>query len=131
MDQVQSSDVARGLIVSQIPEPKTKVERGAKIRARVSADVPSSKVNSHAQYIYTLSIHLNDISEPVQLRVEMTDDRGTRVVYNQEQPPDADVEVSAQGVGKSAKFKVFYGDTLVKEFTKDADEDQPGNNPNP
>jgi serine/threonine protein kinase len=124
-----NSSVGNGLIVSQDPSPKSKVERNSKVRLTVSGGRASSSQGEVAgeekQYLYTLKIRMAGIEKAVVLRVEITDTHGTRSVYEQLHQPDDIIEIPAQGYGKEAKFGIYYDGELVKEIQKKAEEEAP------
>lgn len=120
----RSRETEAGMIVSQIPEPRAKVERGTRIRATISSgrgspgNEPETEVD--AVYAYTLSFPLEEVEEPVDVRVMMTDSRGTKEVYSRTHGPGEIVSFSAEGRGSEAIFRIFYNGELVRQVTERA-----------
>lgn len=125
VDEVRDRNVNAGLVVGQVPEPRIKVERFTPIRLKISTGsgraAPADPV-SNLKYLYTVTIRLSDIEEPVILRVDMTDARGTKTVHESRRQPDESVEVSAEGYGEKATFRLFYDGEMVKQVEKKAEE---------
>ena len=119
-----SRDVEPGLIMSQIPEPRAKVERGTMIRVTISSGrgrAADDIAETSAIYAYTLRFTLADLEEQVDVRVMMTDSRGTKQVYQQTHLPGDYVVVSTEGYGPEAIFRIFYNGELVRQVTERAE----------
>ncbi len=119
-------EVERGLIVRQVPEPRTKHERGTSIRVRISSGTEpaaGSGADENRKYLYTIKIKLTDLSEPVVLRVDMTDTRGTKTIHEEMHAPEEEIELTAEGYGGEAVFRIFYDGDLVTQVTKKADQE--------
>lgn len=135
VDNVQeepSAKIEKGLITRQDPAPQRRVERMSRINLWVSAGLQSPKPapgNPRTRYLYTMRIRLTKITEPVVLRVDITDANGTRNVYEQQHYPDQEVTVRTEGYGQQAIFRIYYNDELVTQVTKQADESSPDQNP--
>lgn len=125
INQVRDRDIEEGQIVAQTPERGNRVERGTRVRITISSgrNRPEPEPNPTQKYLYTVSIRLTDVLESVNLRVDLTDDRGTRTVHESMQGPEDQVEITAEGYGKEVVFRIFYDGQLVKQLTKRADED--------
>lgn len=126
VERVPSDKVKEGMIVTQFPEAKRKVQRLSSIRVQVSSG-KDSKANdpaSRIKYQYTLRIPLEGLETAIRLRVDMTDAKGTKTVHEAEHEPGELVEIIAEGFGKTAKFKVYYDDELVATKDVQADESE-------
>jgi serine/threonine-protein kinase len=131
--------IGEGLIVKTVPESKAKVNRGAAVQLVIStgpaqvdtSDEPtndqgnSDSGDSHSDsgnsYRYTLSIVLSDLQKPTEVRVDMTDDAGTRTVYDEERNQGDRFSVTATGEGNQAVFKVYYDNVPSKTIVKPAE----------
>jgi eukaryotic-like serine/threonine-protein kinase len=122
--RVQSTDVGEGKIVNQNPSAGTNISRDSRVSVRVSAGnrrVPSGR--SAARFLYRVSFNVPEGGAPVMVRVEMTDDRETTTVLEEERDPGSRIEIEAEGVGPQATFRVFFDDELVKQQTVRAEEE--------
>jgi serine/threonine-protein kinase len=119
-------NVEAGLIVGQIPEPRTKHERGTSVRVRISSGSEPARRDDPSfdrKFLYTVRIKLTGLTEPVVLRVDMTDTRGTKTVHEEMHSPEDEVEITAEGYGGEAVFRIFYDGDLVTQVTKKADQE--------
>lgn len=118
-----------GLIISQSPEAKAKVERFARVSVVVSSGKTGGQVSTNPdedkQYLYNLKIKLTGLKEGVVLRVEIVDSRGERTIYESPHEPEDTVDIPTQGYGKQATFKIFYDNQLVTTKEKKAEEEAP------
>ncbi|MBX3117802.1 MAG: PASTA domain-containing protein [Fimbriimonadaceae bacterium] len=122
VDEVRDRQLEPGLVVSHVPESRKRVERGTKVRFRVSSQTSGrSDRADETKYLYTIRIRLTGLTASVGLRVDMTDARGTRTVHEDFHDPDNLVEITAEGYGAEAVFRIFYDGELVKQVTKKAD----------
>lgn len=121
----RNREVDAGLIVGHTPEHRRKVERNTRIRVRISVgDRRASRdPEEDRKYLYNVSIRLSDIDEAVDLRVDITDSRGTRTVHESFSGPDELVEITAEGYGSEVVFRIFYDGEMVKQVAKNAHED--------
>jgi eukaryotic-like serine/threonine-protein kinase len=130
VEHVRRSNVEAGMIVEQVPEPRTKVERFTNVRVKIASGdgrpvMPTTRSNDNVKYLYSLRIGLSSITEPVELRVDMTDARGTSTIYERRHMPGDVVDASADGFGAEAVFRVFYNGEMVSQVRKRADEEAP------
>lgn len=125
ISETRNREVDAGLIVSQVPEQRKKVERGTRVRVTISSGNrrSSSSPEDDKRYLYTISIRLTDITKSVELRVDMTDSRGTRTVHDSTAEPEENVEVMAEGYGDEVVFRIFYDGELIKQVTKRGEDD--------
>jgi serine/threonine-protein kinase len=129
VNTMQDEKLASGLIGRQAPGPKSKVERFTRVNIWVSSG-PSQPPRTNptaaeARYLYTMRIRLTRITNPVVLKVEITDAKGTRQIYEAEHYPNEDVTVRTEGYGPEAVFRIYYDGELVSQVTKRADEGSP------
>lgn len=108
----------KGTIISQEPEKGSKTTRLSSIKIKVSTgevtEDKNDKKKGNQKYIVDLVVTLSDITEPVELKVEVTDRRGTRVIHNQMHDPEERVPLTAETFGDTATFKIYYDGDLVK-----------------
>lgn len=123
VQEVRDRQLDPGLVVSHVPESRKRVERGTKIRLRIASESSKNDKNNDKKYLYTIRIKLTGLASSVSLRVDMTDARGTRTVHEEFHDPDQLVEITAEGYGSEAVFRIFYDGELVKQVTKKADEE--------
>jgi eukaryotic-like serine/threonine-protein kinase len=118
-----------GLIISQSPDVKAKVERFGRVSVIVSSGKSGGQLpvnpDEEKQFLYNLKIKLTGLTEGVVLRVEILDARGERTIYESPHQPGDSVEIPAQGYGREATFKIYYDNQLVTTKEKKADEEAP------
>ncbi len=123
VDMVKSREIPAGQIVSQTPEAHSKLQRTSRIRVSVSngnKDTVVDNKDAKTTYEYTITIKLIDIEDPVNLRVDITDARGTRTVHEATHQPNDEVPVLALGYGKKVTFRIYYDGELVKQQDAEA-----------
>jgi hypothetical protein len=60
----------------------------------------------------------------ILVRVDMTDNAGTRTIFEDMKGPNSKIEINAEGLGSKATFHIFYDNELVQTVVKSArDED--------
>lgn len=122
--------LGRGLVISQIPNPATRVERGTRVRLTVSsgppADLPPVErpPRRGGNFIYNLRIVMPANDAPIFVRVEMTDERDTRTIYEREHEPGDEIRLSEEGVGPEAVFRIFFNGELVREVREVSSEER-------
>jgi serine/threonine-protein kinase len=125
--EVSSRDVDEGMVVGSEPEWGKRVERGTRVKLSVSVGRKRAErpAGVGEKLLYTIMITVAGVTEPVLLRVDITDDLGTRTVHESSQDPDAKVEVPAEGYGKKVTFQIYYDGELVKQVVQGNDEGKP------
>jgi len=121
IERVRDRDLEEGLIVSQVPEHGRKLERESKIRIKVSNG--NKRVDnevSNQRYTYKLKITMPAGAAPVLVRIDMTDDRETQTIHEEQHEPSQSFEVESEGYGKEVLFRVFFDNELVKQIQKTA-----------
>ncbi|MBC8064657.1 MAG: PASTA domain-containing protein [Chlorobia bacterium] len=122
------SKLDAGMIISQSPTAKAKVDRFGRVSIVVSSGKtggPPINAEQDKQYLYNLKIKLSGLTESVVLRVEIVDARGERTIYESPHEPEDNVEIPAQGYGKVATFKIYYDNQLVTTKEKKAEDEAP------
>jgi len=120
IDKTPNKDVDEGLIVSQAQPPRGKYERGTKVRVQVSSGRQRTRTSddpdADRKYVYTLTVKLSKLDQPVRVRVDMTDARGTKTIVDAEHNPDETLPIKAEGYGSQVTFRIFYNGELVKQM---------------
>ncbi|HMS55528.1 MAG TPA: PASTA domain-containing protein [Fimbriimonadaceae bacterium] len=119
--EVSSRDVEEGMVIGTEPEWGSRVERGTRVRLTVS--VGRKRPNDESRdvgekLLYTLKITVSGVTSAVILRVDISDDLGTRTIHESTQEPDAELELPAEGFGKKVTFQIYYDGELVKTVTQ-------------
>jgi serine/threonine-protein kinase len=118
---VRDDTVAPGLIVSQTPERRRRVERGTSIRVKVSNGPQApSQSGTNVRYKYTLTVTMPPGAVPIQVRVDMTDEQETRTIHEEQHEPGSTFTVESEGAGREAMFRVFFDGELVRQIVKQA-----------
>lgn len=128
VERATDPKVNEGLVLRSSPPARQKVERQSRVRLIVSngiATEPSATTQPTSEgFVYTLRVRLTDLAVPTQVRVEMEDGEGTRVMHDQVHDPGEEFDVSALGKGRKATFKFYYDGSLVKTIEKTAGEEE-------
>ena len=123
--------IEAGMIISQSPDAKAKVDRFGRVSVVVSSGKTAGTIldpDNNKQYLYNLTIRLTGLEEGVLLKVDIVLARGERTIYESPHQPEDVVEIPAQGYGKEATFKIYYDNQLVSTRLKKADEEATDNN---
>lgn len=115
------SEAPAGTIIKQVPEPGGKAQRQSRVRLTLSggptpetppADTTPPPVDE-VRHTYRLKFPVETDLGSVQVRVELTDDEGTRVVYDQSRRNGQTVSIREAGLGDTVTFEVYFDDELV------------------
>lgn len=117
-----SRDVPEGQILAQVPERGRRIERGTEVRVTLSR---ASRRGDRAEqdlrtYQFNLQVRLPADTPSVLLRVDMTDARETRTIFEERRVMGDVVEIEARGAGPEATFRIFYDGELIKQVTHNA-----------
>lgn len=124
VEAVRDPDVEEGMIIGTVPEWGRKVERFSTIRVRVSSGSKrSDRTTKGEKFLYTLHIKVSGTEQRVLLRVDMTDDEGTKTVHESDQEAGDTVDIQTEGYGSKVVFRIFYDNVMVKQVEKEADGD--------
>jgi beta-lactam-binding protein with PASTA domain len=122
IDKINDPSVPNGQICRQSPDAGSTVARSSKIHVAVS-DSSAPVVSKDAKhYIYTLNVALTHILQPVQVRIDMTDDEGTKTIFNETKNPEDSFTITQRGTGSKATFTVYYDGKQVEQKQEDAAE---------
>jgi serine/threonine protein kinase len=72
----------------------------------ITTSTPPSTSNKSNEY--DIKVNLNNISQPTEIRLDITDDNGTRTVLDEMHKPGDQFVTSTTGVGKQVKFELYY-----------------------
>lgn len=121
-------DAEPGMIIESSPARGRKVLRGTRITVTVASDRRESQedppVRVGDKYLYTVKIKTSGLTDQVLVRVDITDDSGTRTVHEDPHMPDEEFTIEAEGYGSKATFTIYYDGELVKTVEKSSGEDQ-------
>ncbi|MBS1723514.1 MAG: PASTA domain-containing protein [Armatimonadetes bacterium] len=124
LDKVRDRELAEGLIVTQNPGAGRRIERGSKVKVSVSNGDKrvADEGASTDRYLYKLTITMPPGAAPVAVRIDMTDDRETQTIFEEQKEPGEQFLVEHEGFGKEAMFRIFFDEVLVDQITKKATE---------
>ncbi len=123
----QDRNMEPGLIKSQVPEPRRQIERGSRIKVTITTEQRVRTEPSRTLHTFTIRVQVPDSLEgPVRVLVTMTDDEGTRTIDDQERNPGALYEISADGLGNEANFRIFFNGDLHEQKIVRASSDEEG-----
>jgi serine/threonine-protein kinase len=130
IDHAFDPSVPVDTICRQDPPAGTQITRDKPIHVAVnsqnaSAPPDASNPQEVQSYVYSPSIYLNDITQPVEVRIDVTDDQGTRTFFDEVKQPGDHIDTSVTAHGSQATFRIFYDGRLVKTITKNALESAP------
>ena len=121
-ENAPDSVVPSGQVARQTPEKGTRVERGSRVRL-VTSSGPATDAAPAANipaFIYTLDIKISNGGKSTRVRVDISDEQGVRLAYEERHSSGETAHVSVKGYGEQATFRIYYDDTLVKELTQKA-----------
>ena len=111
-------------VIRTDPPAKTKIERYSRIKVLVGdkASKPTEKPSSDENLIsYTYQFILENVDQETAVKVDMTDDFGTKTVFEENKQPGEVIVVNAKGKGAKVTFQIYFDGKLVKTETKEAD----------
>lgn len=123
----QDRNMEPGLIKSQVPEPRRQIERGSRIKVTITTEERVRTTPTRTLHTFTIRVKVpEDMEGVVRVLVTMTDDEGTRTIDDQDRNPGALYEISADGVGNEANFRIFFnGDLAEQKLVRASDEEEP------
>jgi serine/threonine-protein kinase len=120
-NRVDGRNAEPGTILSQDPPAAKKVERYSAIRVNV-AGISGQSAAKGKKTLYTLTVTLEGLSKPVNVRVTATDDVETKTLTDELRQPDEELTLETEGVGEEVVFRIYYNGEMVKQVTKKASE---------
>lgn len=120
IEQRRSRELEPGRVMSTTPDPRSKVERGTRIRLTVSTDSRNEAVSQIAQArgSYQLRISMPKGIGTVNVRVDINDISGARTIHDDRHRAGEVFEIEADGFGDPVYFKIFFNNDLVKTIEK-------------
>ncbi|MCX7800375.1 MAG: PASTA domain-containing protein [Fimbriimonadales bacterium] len=111
---VRSDDQPEGTIVGQEPEAGAKVEQGSALRVRVSGAAAAEALSEAPVWKRSVRLRLSRLNAPVVLRVDLTDDQGTRTIHEDLHQPDEVVELLPEVHGEKGTLEILYDGKTVQ-----------------
>lgn len=126
IDLVRDRELEEGLIVSQIPEARKKIGRFTKIRLKVSNG------NKRVGTTRNQDWHTNrvkfaipqDVGKDVVVRIDVTDDQGTKTLFEQVMIAGQEVDERVRWVGDQLIIRVFFDGELVEQMTAEPEKEE-------
>lgn len=119
IERVRDRELDEGLIVSHAPEARKKVERYTRLKIKVSngnrrssSDRPSPTHTNRVQFKVP-----SDLDRDVLVRVDVTDDEGTKTVFEELMSPGTDVDERVRWQGDELIIRIFFDGELIKQQT--------------
>jgi len=112
IEYVASNEYQRDFVVGQTPESEQKVPRYSRIKLRVASGERDDRPVLSERY--SLSVVVKNTTDPVVVRVDLSDSRGNRTVHEDTHQPNDKFKVSQRAYGDNVEFKVYYDNVLVK-----------------
>lgn len=121
---VRDKDLEKGLVISHIPEAGKEVKRDTHIKLKLSnGDERVRTGTSSKRNYYRVSFPIpGGLQHGVTVRIDMTDDRGTKTVYERDLDPGDEVSERFPGYGDRIIFRVFFDGELIDQITQEATE---------
>ncbi len=121
IEYVRDRELEKGMIVSQSPEPRTKVERLSSIKLkvsngneRVSTDSASDR-RTERDLVFTIP---RSIEGTVSVRVEAEDARAKREIYSATHSGGDEIVEKFSAYGDSVQILIYFDDKLVTTQNK-------------
>jgi eukaryotic-like serine/threonine-protein kinase len=121
IDLVRDRELDEGLIVSQIPEARKKVERFTKIRLKVSNGdrrVGSTRNADWHTNRVKMTIPADLGKEDVLVRIDVTDNQGTKTLFEELMVPGQEIDERVRWVGDELLIRIFFDGDLVKQLNE-------------
>ena len=114
--------MATGNVVRSTPAAKAKIEGESRVKLVVSTGPKQGDEDAtplEGQFLYTIRLGLDDLTEPTTVRIDIEDGDGVREIFEEERNTGDRIEASAIGKGKTATFLIksvpaTAGDTDVQ-----------------
>jgi eukaryotic-like serine/threonine-protein kinase len=121
-DNAPDPSVPAGQVARQTPDKGTRVERGSRVRLTTSSGPPTeaAPTSEVPAFIYTLDIKVSNGGKSTRVRVDISDEQGVRLAYEERHASGETAHVSVKGYGPEATFRIYYDDVKVKELTQKA-----------
>lgn len=115
--------VPLGQVISQSPTPNSRVSKGTSVNLQVSlgppieASPPSVSATPGQAGVKSATVRLvvPDNVESRKIRIEVEDDNGTHIAYEQVHKPGDVIDQKVEGEGEEITIRVYIDDVLAKE----------------
>ena len=121
IELVRDRELEEGLIVSQVPESRKKVERFTRIRFKVSNGnrrVGSTRREEWHTNRVRLTIPSDLGKTDVVVRIDVTDSQGTKTLLDEVMVPGQEVDERVRWVGDELIIRVFFDGELIKQLNE-------------
>lgn len=129
IEMVRDKELEEGKIVSQIPESRKKVERYTRVRLKVSNGDRRAGSSRNTQYHtnrINMTIPTDLATQDVVVRIDVTDDNGTRTLFESLMVPGQEVDERVRWVGDELIVRIFFDGELVKQLNQKPDKEEEG-----
>lgn len=127
IEYVRDRELPKNFVLSQTPEPLLKVERYTRVKLTLSNGNErvrgSSNTNTPHQRIFEL-VMPDEVEGAVEVKVEVTDGRGRRTLYENNHFARDDISFDMTLYGDSALFRVFFDGELATTYSEDLEEEE-------
>ncbi|MBC7327493.1 PASTA domain-containing protein [bacterium] len=114
-----------GQVISQSPAPQSRVAKGTQVNLKVSLGPPveattptiSSPSTQGNVKSATVRFSVPDSAASRKITIEVEDDNGKRIVYEEMHKPGDIIDQQVEGEGAKVTIRVYIDDTLMKEET--------------
>jgi serine/threonine-protein kinase len=113
-EYIPDKTIAFEHVISMTPKAGTRVKRFTSVDLKISQGVPtdeSTSISSMRSTTVTADLP-KDGEGPAEVRIDVSDDDGTRTVYKEQRQPGETVTETVQGNGPMT-IEVYYGDRLI------------------
>ncbi len=128
LEKISDPKVPVDLIVRSDPPARETVKRQSQIKVYVSTGASEENISSRPApdqgYLYTLNLRLKDLPHRTNVKVEIVDSDGTRVIYQAMHDSGDTFDVTARGSQRTARFNIYYDGVLVMQKPKQAEGDE-------
>lgn len=121
IEYVRDRELEKGMVVSQTPEPRTKVERLTNIKLKVSNGNERVKSDSNSDrrserdLVFSIP---SSVDGSVEVRVEVEDARAKREVYSGTHEAGDEIVEKFTAYGESVQILIYFDDKLVSTQNK-------------
>ncbi|MDI9634795.1 PASTA domain-containing protein [Kamptonema cortianum] len=125
IEYVRDRELDEGLVVSQIPEARKKVERHTRIRIKVSNGNKNPQSGGRSGAWHTNRIQFvvpENLTESVVVRIDVTDDNGTKLLFEEVRAPGEAVDERVRWQGTELIIRIFFDGELIEQKSAKPDE---------
>lgn len=124
IELVRDREAEAGRVVGQVPEARRKVERFTRMRLRVSnGNVRTGTDRSAVRQSNRVQFEVpGTLEADVLVRVDVTDDDGTRTLFEQLMAPGDKVDERVRWTGTELIIRIFFDGELIQQKTAKPEE---------